>query len=266
MANYQLKSKNQKDSKEPQDFRERFEFRLTVGDNIICQRYFKINNFNPVSLKSLELAETITQCTRIINDDLKSKTADYLSVVSPKIFNSLEEMTEYFKDEEHKKGMVVGEGIAVRNSDTSYVWGINGEPLPFADKIDFSDFVNELTDDDSVDYKFGFYVDGKERCSAIWTGVYPKYIRSSIDLSNAEGRIPKEEVSLLGYDRFLRYYIAKDRVDLIYGLIRLICLTCSDKTENYTTKYNWGKKKYSNVADYKIWQNDSKRKTSDISE
>ena len=29
-------------------FKERFEFRLTVGDDIICQRYFRIGNFNPI--------------------------------------------------------------------------------------------------------------------------------------------------------------------------------------------------------------------------
>ena len=40
-----------KKSVEPKDYKERFEFELTVGNNIICQRYFRINNFNPTSLR-----------------------------------------------------------------------------------------------------------------------------------------------------------------------------------------------------------------------
>ena len=72
-------------------FKERFEFRLTVGDDIICQRYFRIGNFNPLSLKSMELTDTIRGCAQTIDDDLKSKSLIYLEIFAPRIFNSLEE-------------------------------------------------------------------------------------------------------------------------------------------------------------------------------
>ena len=71
-------------------FKERFEFRLTVGDDIICQRYFRIGNFNPLSLKSNELAETIRGCAEMIDNDLKSKSLVYLEIFAPRIFNTME--------------------------------------------------------------------------------------------------------------------------------------------------------------------------------
>ena len=39
-------SEIKKSAAESKDYKERFEFELTVGNNIICQRYFRINNFN----------------------------------------------------------------------------------------------------------------------------------------------------------------------------------------------------------------------------
>lgn len=62
----------------PKEYRkERFEFILTVNDNIICQRYFKINNFNEQSLSSLELKDTINHIVNMIDSDLKSKSRVY---------------------------------------------------------------------------------------------------------------------------------------------------------------------------------------------
>lgn len=78
---------------------ERFQFVLSVNDNIICQRYFKINGFNEDSLNSLELKETVDEITTgiissiplqgmdkcltgmdkgLINSDLVSKSRVYL--------------------------------------------------------------------------------------------------------------------------------------------------------------------------------------------
>ena len=57
------------------DYKERFEFVLTTGGNIICQRYFRIGNFNPISLKSNELMDTIRGCAEMIDNDLKEVDA-----------------------------------------------------------------------------------------------------------------------------------------------------------------------------------------------
>ena len=79
-------SENQK-AFAPRNYKERFEFELTVGDNIICQRYFRINSFNEESLKSFELIEAIRRCVRTIDNDLKNKTQAYLELYAPMVFN-----------------------------------------------------------------------------------------------------------------------------------------------------------------------------------
>jgi hypothetical protein len=67
---------------------ERFEFVLYINDNIICQRYFPINNFNPKSIKSYELKELMDNICGMNNDqfgsmgiipnNLKNKTIEFL--------------------------------------------------------------------------------------------------------------------------------------------------------------------------------------------
>ena len=59
-------------------FEKKFEFVLYINDNIICQRYFSVKNFNPKVLNSIELAECVDGCVELIQDDLKNKTYDYL--------------------------------------------------------------------------------------------------------------------------------------------------------------------------------------------
>ena len=77
---------------EVRDFKERFEFKLTVGENIICQRYFKINNFNPLSLSSFELTNVMRYLADMVDTDLKDKSQVYLDIMAPMIFHTEEEM------------------------------------------------------------------------------------------------------------------------------------------------------------------------------
>ena len=67
----------QKSAESSKDYKERFEFVFTTGDNIICQRYFRINNFNPTSLRSYVLTNAIRRCAAVIDNDLKDKTQIY---------------------------------------------------------------------------------------------------------------------------------------------------------------------------------------------
>jgi len=80
-----------------------FEFILTMGENIIIQRYFDVYNYNPRSKKSLNLYYWITDVCNEIQDILKIKNLEYMSdnyhyVTDSKeinIDNSIKE--EYFK-------------------------------------------------------------------------------------------------------------------------------------------------------------------------
>lgn len=258
--------KKQSSESSTRDYRERFEFKLTVGNNIICQRYFRINNFNPKSLKSFELADTIRGCAATIEDDLKWKAQTYLEMYVPQMFKSVEEMNEFFAKPENAKRMSYGRGIVVRGSDTDYVWGKDNTPVPCA-KFDEGEFSKWLTSDDFVTYKFAFCVDGREVCSTIWEGAYPKYVRNSIDLSNKRGKHEGEDVSRLSFEQYLDYKVVEGRSDLVYGLIKDICYVCSaPDASSYSTKtateaetngvvndYYYGAIKYNNVPDYSLW-------------
>lgn len=66
----------------------RFSFSLTVNDSenndiIICKRDFNIYNFDEESLYSLELKETIDDIVQLIDSDLKSKSRTYLWYNTP---------------------------------------------------------------------------------------------------------------------------------------------------------------------------------------
>ena len=239
---------------EVRDYKERFEFKLTFGNNIIIQRYFKINNFNDNSLKSYELAEVIRACTKLIDNDLKAKSQTYLEIAAPMVFNTVEEMNNYFSNEDHAKEMRMGLGISVKESVHDYFWGSNGKPVEASFKFDDNEFSNELTQDDMIDYKFAFCVDGKEVCSAVWTGVYPKYIRNSIDLSNKRGRQDGEDTSRLSFEEYLAFKIVEGRSELVWKIIKDICYVCSVQDNSFYTLYeDYNGVEYNNVPDYSIW-------------
>lgn len=56
-----------------------FEFLLTLENNIIVQRYFFVNNYNPKSKNSLNLYYWITDTCNEISNILKMKNLEYMS-------------------------------------------------------------------------------------------------------------------------------------------------------------------------------------------
>lgn len=230
---------------EVRDYKERFEFRFTVGGNIICQRYFRINNFNELSLYSLELIQTIRDCGRTIDNDLKEKTERYLNVCAPQVFNTEKEMFDYYKDERNKNSMRPGHGIVIKDAKApNYFWGKNNEPVALAEKFDKDgEFTTPLTEEDVVTYKFAFYDNGREVCSTTWEGVYPKYVRNSIDLSNKKGKLPEgEDPSKLGYEAYILYKLVEGKSDIVWKIIKDICFTCSSQDNSwYTTSLSYTK-------------------------
>ena len=137
-------SENQKVN-EPRNYKERFEFELTVGGNIICQRYFRINNFNPQSLRSYEITEALRRCVRTIDNDLTNKTNAYLEMYAPMVFNSEAEMYKYLSNPYNVSRMTLGEGIVIRgNKETDYVLVEDGKVKSLGYKFDDG----ELTETD----------------------------------------------------------------------------------------------------------------------
>lgn len=56
----------------------KFEFVLYINQNIICQRYFSVKDYNKDVKRSTDLKWCIDECVKIIEDDLKEKSVDFL--------------------------------------------------------------------------------------------------------------------------------------------------------------------------------------------
>ena len=57
----------------------KFEFLLTLGKNIVCQRFFNVRDYNSQARRSMDLHEYVKDICEEISHDLKIKTMDYLT-------------------------------------------------------------------------------------------------------------------------------------------------------------------------------------------
>jgi hypothetical protein len=201
-------------------------------------------------LGSYELTSAIRHCVSVIDNDLKDKTAIYLSRFAPVTFNTVEEMEEFVKNNAGRFSF--GEGFVVRgNKTTDYAYNGNGEVKELGFKFDDGEMSEGDIDSNKSTYVFTFKVDGKDMCSAQWDGYYPKFVRDKIDLSNKRGRFDEDDIDHLSSEQYLLYKMVEGRSDLVYGLIKTICNACSYQNANdYTTSID-------GIIDE--WNNDSAR-------
>lgn len=98
----------------------KFEFLLTLGNNIICQRFFNVRNFNKKSKNSLDLYYEITDICDEITNSLTSKTLDYLYENRDYFFNvNTSENIEENNDENFSLQIKMGEDIFIERIFTS---------------------------------------------------------------------------------------------------------------------------------------------------
>jgi hypothetical protein len=249
-------SEIKKSAAESKDYKERFEFELTVGNNIICQRYFRINNFNQTALRSYELTEAVRNCVAVIDRDLKDKTHTYLEMYAPKVFNSIEQMEVYVADPSNADRLTFGEGLVVRgNSKTDYVYTKKGGVVELGYKFDDGELTETSIEDNKVTYKFAFKVDGREACAMVWDGYYPKFVRDKIDLSNKRGKFEDDEVGRLSFEQYLLYKMVQGKSDLVYGLIRNICQACSNPdNKSYATSESDIQEGWAVTSNRNLWR------------
>ena len=202
-------------------YKERFQFYLSVNDNIICQRYFKINGFNNESLESLELKETLDECVQMIQQDLVSKSRIFMW---------------YTRDEPLKFT-----GFTKNSTVSTYFT----YPENTTDK--YSD--NEKLNENEVQFKFTFSVDNKPVYEHIWDGtVYPKYVRNGVDLTNSDVLYRDREPLSLHFSVAIVRYLTNGRNDLVYHIIKKICevMSFQNGEVKYTKSVTFGEKYFLN--------------------
>lgn len=224
-------------------WKERHQFVLSANGNIICQRYFKVNGFNPKSLNSDELYYTIRDIVHMIKDDLKSKSRIYTAITMGKSTK----LTGFYNGEKlsnHDAALVFQDDVR------GEVTLSNGIVLNKT-YIDYD--VEEEVDDSPFTLKFSYLFDDKAVYEEVWDGtVYPKYVRNCIDLSNSNASYKNVDPMRMTFSQQMTKSLNSGRPDLIYNIIKLFCDTLSNDVDDdgnsidkgYTTSVKYGNKKY----------------------
>ena len=223
-------------------YKERFQFMLSINDNIICQRYFRINGFNAESLESEELKYVMDEIVELIQQELISKSRIYMW---------------YTRDEPMKltgfTNVECSEGVLRALIDTKVVGKICDEDGNIYDKSYFEYPTEMIENDDEKPedgefvFKFSFLVDDKPVYTYAWdANVYPKYVRNSVDLTNSDAAYKDRDPMSLNFSAAIIYRLTYGRSDLVYSIIKKICDTLSntytDSFGNYTKKVVYSNK------------------------
>lgn len=228
-------------------YKERFQFLLWVNDNIICQRYFKINGFNNDSLRSLQFKETMDSVVRMIQDDLLSKSRIFMWYTREepikmtgciKNYENCDESDVILLTSDNYVGKVqLSDGTIVDKQYFSYPEGMEDS---------YSD--NEKLPEWDVTFKFQMLVDEKPVYERIWDGtVYPKYVRNGVDLTNSDVLYRDKEPSSLHFSFAIIRHMTLGKIDLVYHIIKQICEVMSYKREDsnkYIKRMKYGNKNY----------------------
>lgn len=245
-------------------WKERHQFVLSANGNIICQRYFKVNGFNPNSLHSVELLDTVRDIVDMIKVDLVSKSRVYTGITMTK----RSKLTGFYEGEELSYS---DRGLICSDKYEGEIELSNGVVL---NKTYIENDMTEDVDDEPFEFKFSYLFDDKLVCEEIWDGtVYPKYIRNSVDLSNSNSSYKYTDPMRMTFSQQMTKHLNEGRIDLIYTIIRMFCDTLSNNVDEdgnsiekeYTSEMEYGDKTYYCTAyprDYvKGWANAVRQKT-----
>ena len=229
-------------------YKERFQFLLWVNDNIICQRYFKINGYNNDSLRSLQFKETMDNVTRMIQDDLLSKSRIFMWYIE----NCNDSDVILLTSPSYDGKVELTNGVIVDKSYFNY---------PDGAEDSYSD--NEKLPEWDVTFKFQMLIDEKPVYERIWDGtVYPKYVRNGVDLTNSDILYRDKEPSSLHFSYAIIRHMTLGKIDLVYHIIKQICEVMSYKFEDsnkYTKRMKYGDKSYLLSVYNKDWVDNARK-------
>ena len=224
-------------------WKERHQFVLSANGNIICQRYFKVNGFNPNSLHSVELLDTVRNLVDMIKADLTSKSRVYTAVTMTK----RSKLTGFYEGEDLS---ISDRCLICSDVYDGEITLSNGVVL---NKTYIENDLTEECDNEPFEFKFSYLFDDKLICEEIWDGtVYPKYIRNSVDLSNSNSSYKYTDPMRMTFSQQMTKRLNEGRVDLIYTIIRMFCDTLSNNVDEngnsmekeYISDMEYGDKTY----------------------
>lgn len=222
-------------------YKSKFQFLIWVNDNVICQRYFKINGFNEESVYTEEFSNCMNGIVESIQKDLESKSRIFMW------YTNLKEpmkMQGFIRNEDVEK---YGREFLSILTDSS----IRGKIEAPDGKIYTKEYINynenvtndygelERPNDGEFIFKFSFLIDDKAVFEKIWDGnVYPKFVRNGVDLTNNYAQYDNKDTSSLSFSAAIIRYMQNGKTNLISDFIRRICETLSN---SFTEKYSYTK-------------------------
>lgn len=240
-------------------YKSKFQFLIWVNDNVICQRYFKINGFNEDSVYTEEFNDCMSNIVRSIQEDLESKSRVFMWYT-----NTSEPLKSqgFLTDDEVEK---YGRDFLSLMTDTNTFGKIEAEDGKIFNKeyIDYcKNVANEYGDIERPNegefiFKFSFLIDDTTVFEKIWDGnVYPKFVRNGVDLTNNYAQYDNKDLSSLSFGAAIVRYMQRGKINLISDFIRRICETLS---KTYTDKFEYTKNmktyKNNNTIDKEKYEN-----------
>ena len=222
-------------------YKSKFQFLIWVNDNVICQRYFKINGFNEESVHTEEFNNCMNGIVKSIQEDLESKSRVFTWYTNTSVPMK---MKGFITEEDVEKYGIDFLAAMTDDSITGKIEAPDGkiyekEYISYPENVvnDYSEL--EKPKDGEFIFKFSFLIDDVTVFEKIWDGnVYPKFVRNGVDLTNNYAFYDNKDNSTLSFGAALIRYMQKGKVNLISDFIRRICETLSN---TYTEKYEYTK-------------------------
>ena len=231
-------------------YKSKFQFLIWVNDNVICQRYFKINGFNEESVYTEEFSNCMNGIVRSIQEDLESKSRIFMWYTN---MSEPMKMQGFLSNEDLEK---YGDSFLNLITDSSVQGKIqapdgkifNKEYIKYAEETANEYGEIEKPKDGEFIFKFSFLIDDVPVFEKIWDGnVYPKFVRNGVDLTNAYSSYNKDD-SNMNFGNALVRHMQSGKMNLISDFIRRICDTLSNTfTEKYSYTKNMGVFKNNNT-------------------
>ena len=223
-------------------YKSKFQFLIWVNDNVICQRYFKINGFNEESIYTEEFTNCMNGIVQSIQEDLESKSRIFMW------YTNLKEplkLTGFATDNEVEKYGRDFFTLLVNSDVRGDIEAPDGE-IFHKEYVEFNEGVAndygevERPAEGEYIFKFSFLIDDITVFEKIWDGnVYPKFVRNGVDLTNSYMSYDNKEVSALSFGAAIVRYMQSGKINLISDFIRRICDTLSN---TFSDKYVYTKK------------------------
>ena len=212
-------------------YKNKFQFLIWANDNVICQRYFKINGFNEDAVYSEEFSKCMNGIVLSIQEDLESKS---------RIFMWYTDTTEPLKtngfltDNEIEKYGGEFFGLMTDKRIVGTIEAPDGkifrkEYVDYSKKDEDENIDSERPADGECIFKFSFLIDDKVVFEKIWDGnVYPKFVRNGVDLTNYHSFNDNSDISSLNFGSALIRHMQIGKTNLISDFIRRICEALSN--------------------------------------